>query len=239
VHVGTLHKSWVEQHVRRVGAGNVGMTMDAPPKYEVEQTTYGMRAAALRKMPDGKTYFRLSEYYMPFVSLVPGIEPDSGSIFITVPVNNTRHMILFGQWSESRDIVLSDCLVTLPGAKHDLHDFVHLKGDRSNNWGQDRTLMAAGHSTGFGESVIHEDVVVQVSMGPIVDRSKEMLSESDVGVVQARRLLLRALRDQAEGRTPIGSALGEIDSSRLHPTTAVLEPGVRWQDHRVEETAAA
>ena len=33
--------------------------------------------------------------------------------------------------------------------------------------------MAAGHFTGFGRSLLEEDAVVQSSMGPILDRSKE------------------------------------------------------------------
>ena len=46
--------------------------------------------------------------------------------------------------------------------------------------------MDAGHHSGFDRSVVDEDSVVQVSMGPIVDRSKDNLSASDGAVANAR-----------------------------------------------------
>ena len=53
--------------------------------------------------------------------------------------------------------------------------------------------MNAGHFTGFGRSLLEEDAVIQASMGPIVDRTKENLSSGDVAVAHARRMLLDAL----------------------------------------------
>ena len=45
------------------------------------------------------------------------------------------------------------------------------------------------------------------SMGPIVDRSREFLSATDVAVVKTRRALLDALTAYEEGQLPPGSAL--------------------------------
>jgi hypothetical protein len=71
-------------------------------------------------------------------------------------------------------------------------DYAGLRGDRGNAWGQDRALMDAGHFTGFGRSLLEEDVVIQTSMGPILDRTKENLSSSDVAS-NLRRMLLEAV----------------------------------------------
>ena len=77
-----------------------------------------------------------------------------------------------------------------PGYAPDRSDYTGLRGDRWDAWGQDRSLMHNGHWTGFGRSLLEEDVVIQTSMGPILDRTKEHLSSSDVAVAQLRRMLL-------------------------------------------------
>ena len=41
-------------------------------------------------------------------------------------------------------------------------------------------------------------------MGPIVDRSKEHLGPADKAIIQARRLLLSAVKADADGGTPRG-----------------------------------
>jgi phthalate 4,5-dioxygenase len=112
----------------------------------------------------------------------------------------------------------------------DPRNFSTVTGDRSNRWGQDRALMDAGHHSGFNRSVVDEDSVVQVSMGPIVDRSKDNLSGSDGAVANARLLLLEALAAFKQGRLPPGSALGP-DSVRVpDPYDAILGPGESWLD---------
>ena len=60
--------------------------------------------------------------------------------------------------------------------------------------------MDAGHHCGFSRSVVDEDSVVQVSMGPMVDRSKDNLSASDGAVANARLLLLDVLAAYESGR---------------------------------------
>ena len=104
-----------------------------------------------------------------------------------------------------------------------------VSGDRSDRWGQDRALMDAGHHSGFSRSVVDEDSVVQVSMGPIVDRSKDNLSGSDGAVAKVRRLLLDALAAYGQGSLPPGSARGP--AVRIpDPYDAVLGPEESWRD---------
>jgi hypothetical protein len=67
-------------------------------------------------------------------------------------------------------------------------------------------------------------------MGPIVDRSKENLSSSDVAVAHLRRLLLGAIDGAEAGRLPPGSALAP-DVVRLpNALEALLPEGQHWED---------
>ena len=63
VHVGTLHKSWIAQP--SMAQGTIGHSLASHPRYEVETTDYGLRASALRDLPDGRQYIRTTEYLMP------------------------------------------------------------------------------------------------------------------------------------------------------------------------------
>ncbi|MCU1346076.1 MAG: hypothetical protein JWL70_2342, partial [Acidimicrobiia bacterium] len=166
---------------------------------------------------------------MPFISLVPG-SPDSdipGVIFITSPVDDTHHNLFFGVWSHTLDIGGPGCDVPeqqrsiLGDLPYDPHNFGRFTGDRDNNWGQDRDAMKAGHFSGFTGNLLQEDTVTQISMGAIVDRTKEHLSTSDVAIIHARRLLLEALEDVAAGRTPCGAEVG-ADYRDVMPVDMVL-----------------
>jgi hypothetical protein len=109
-------------------------------------------------------------------------------------------------------------------------NFAGLRGDRLNAWGQDRALMAQGHFTGIGRNLLEEDAVIQTSMGPIVDRSKEMLSSSDVAVAQNRRFLLDALSAVAAGALPPGSALATEPVCIPNGLEMLVEEGQSWED---------
>jgi len=110
----------------------------------------------------------------------------------------------------------------------DQDNYANIRGDREPNWGQDREAMKGGHFSGFTRNLLEEDVVVQVSMGAITDRTQEQLSSSDVAIGAARRLLLSALRDVEAGRRPPGSVL-EAAPELPAPLNAFLRPDQSWK----------
>ena len=200
----------------------------------MHRTAYGLDAEALRPLADGSTYVRTTKYLMPFISLVPGQAGTDapGVIFITSPVDDTHHTLFSGCWSDSVDIVgpgqpiPRSQLSTVGDSALDPHDYGGFSGGREDNWGQDRQAMAEGHFSGFTGNLIQEDTVTQASMGPIVDRTKEHLSSSDVAIIHARRMLLEALQAVAEGRLPPGAGDG-VDHRHVVPVDEVVPPPAR------------
>ena len=116
-------------------------------------------------------------------------------MFVISPVDDTHHLLFFGTVGPTPHsaVPLDQIKMQDPDYTPDASDYAGLRGDRWNAWGQDRSLMEGGHFTGFGRSLLEEDVVIQTSMGPILDRTKEHLSSSDVAVANLRRMLLDAL----------------------------------------------
>ena len=72
-----------------------------------------------------------------------------------------------------------------------------------------------------------QDRAIQEGMGPVVDRSREHLGPADRAIIQARRLLLEAVKTVTEGGTPRGV---EPTYSGLAAAEAVLPKGTDWRD---------
>ncbi|MGH8996314.1 MAG: Rieske 2Fe-2S domain-containing protein [Acidimicrobiales bacterium] len=241
-HVGLLHQTWIAEAAKMAEHSNLTLALEQPPKYETQSTPYGMRAAALRTTADGHTYVRITEHLMPLVTITPigRSMPRSGSVFVISPVDDTHHLLFFGYFGDTPHSAKPPEQISMQEAAYepDPHDYTGVRGDRLTAWGQDRALMAAGHFTGFGRSLLEEDAVVQSSMGPILDRTEEHLSSSDVAVAQTRRMLLEALAEADAGKLPPGSALAHEVPSLPNALEVIVAEGERWEEAALVQTSA-
>jgi phthalate 4,5-dioxygenase oxygenase subunit len=217
-HVSFLHKSWLTS-----GDGSEGEKLSVPPLYRTVDTSYGMRAEAVRPLTGGTSFLRTSEFIMPFATLVPGGLTEvgrEGGIFISVPVDNTTHLLFWGLWNDSQAMGDRGAFFALEPLT-DLDNYATFEGDESNNWGQDRGAMAQGHYSGFTKRLLQEDVVVQMSMGEIADRTQENIISTDLAVVRCRQRLLKLL-DSFEGGGDIRGVLSSYDP-QTYPVGKVIE----------------
>lgn len=218
-HIGILHRDWIDRL-----PDDAQMTVqNLAPAYEIEETAYGMRAAALRPLPDGTTYVRISEYLAPFTSITLPFQPKQAAMQMVVPVDDATTNWWFVQWSLGGPLVRDE---KLSEAHNRLDAVIELDGP-PDAWGQDREAMDRGSFSGFDRGVLFEDAVVQASMGRIADRSREFLSRSDLSVLRARRLLLEALADQEAGRTPM-NADPSVALDDIYATGGVIPTGEPW-----------
>jgi phthalate 4,5-dioxygenase oxygenase subunit len=240
-HVGVLHRTWMSETAKLAEHSNISLALARPPSYETESAPHGMRAAALREAGDGRSYARITEYLVPLVTVVPvgRAQPRDGSMFVISPVDDTHHLLFYGYFSDSPTRPPWELGGARPGLEPDPHDYTALRGDRWDRWGQDRELMKAGHFTGFGRTLLEEDAVVQTSMGPILDRTRENLCSSDVAVAHLRRILLEALRGVEAGERPPGSALTPGGVRMPNALEALLEEGASWREIAAEPQAVS
>jgi hypothetical protein len=77
------------------------------------------------------------------------------------------------------------------------------KANRQNNYLLDRQVQKTETFTGI-DGINTQDRGIQESMGAIVDRSQEHLGPADKAIIQARRLLLGAIKEVQAGGTPRG-----------------------------------
>src|SRR4029434_2655356 len=77
--------------------------------------------------------------------------------------------------------------------------------NRQNNYLLDRHVQKTESFTGI-DGINTQDRAIQESMGAVVDRSREHLGPADRAVIQARRLLLEAVRTTAHRASARGVA---------------------------------
>jgi phthalate 4,5-dioxygenase len=202
---------------------------DGKPRYEIENTDYGFRYAAIRKPiadADKNTYVRVTLFVAPFYGLFPGQE-GWGSVQAFVPIDDTHTMLYFTRYNMRGPVSAQErerhfaWSGFVPGVDVDAEG--RKFRNRANDWLQDRKSMSGIRG------VQMEDAVVQESMGPIYDRRKEHLGVSDMAVVRMRRLMLQSVRDFAEsGKTPLGLQRA-LNYKKLRAEEAIVPLDTPWQ----------
>jgi phthalate 4,5-dioxygenase oxygenase subunit len=222
-HIPFLHRDWVGD----LGDVFAATAENLAPRFELHDTPYGFKAAALREMKDGAVHARLNEFVLPFHSSTAPGSPDEGAYQILVPIDNVNTLWIFVRWNNARPLSDEESLLAKPGA--DLDNWVPPLGGPDEYWGQDRASMKTGSFAGFKDGLLTEDTVVQISMGPIADRTKEMLCSSDGAIKRTRQCLARAARDYAAGKRPLGTD-PTIPYDKLYAVTGVMAANEDWRE---------
>ena len=224
-HIGMLHSS---STLRGNNRTNTYSRLNTAPRFDIVETPYGFREAALRDLPDGSIYARIREVVFPYFSLIPGDHGQPRLVVAVVPIDDEwsahwyYHMNPFGpvpEWYRA---------LAFEGTAPNSDNYSEDMGSSANLWHQDRAAMKQGHWSGVLKNFTYEDFIIEESMGPIADRSQEFLGSSDAVIVRARRLLLEALREHEAGKLPFGLDQ-DLDYSRIR-ALAIRMPGqVDWR----------
>jgi phenylpropionate dioxygenase-like ring-hydroxylating dioxygenase large terminal subunit len=230
-HIGFLHRTGVLMPAQRAVYGSQTdlMVENTAPAFEIEQTPYGFREAALRQMPDGVVYARIREVVLPFFSFIPRPHGSYSMMVCSIPIDDEWTAQWYLPYHRSHPIEGEYLSRFMQVNTHNPDHFNIGMGDVSNLWHQDREAMRQGHYTGLtrgGNSF--EDFIVQESMGPLVDRSLEYLSPVDVPIMRARRLLLRAVDEHSSGGA-VAFRGPDIDLNEVRALAVTLKPGVPWR----------
>jgi phthalate 4,5-dioxygenase oxygenase subunit len=224
-HLNFLHSTSVP---RRPGTTGVMVGHDSSPHFEFIDQPYGFREAALRDLPDGNTYARIREVVLPYYSFIPGNHGDPRLVVIIVPIDDhsSAHWYYYlNPFGPVPDYYKESAY---RGTDPDDEDFAKDRGNESNNWHQNNHAIQQGHFSGIMKNFVYEDFIVEESMGPIMDRSKEFLGTSDAVIVRARRMLLKALDDHAQGKLPFGID-GNVDYRAIRALATVFPRGTDWK----------
>ena len=204
-HSWFLHRGVTDDWQKRIATSS-----DLAPRLEVEDTAYGFRYAAIRRPndnPDREKYVRVTHFVVPSTAVIPRpldrTAPAHVQIFVPMDDEHTMfYGVFFSQ--DGRPVDAGEVRArqhVRPGIDLDRNYFRRASSD--DMWAQDRAAMKAGNYTGIA-GFTNQDMAVQESMGPIVDRTAEHLGTSDVAIIRMRRRLLDSVRQFSDGAPPIG-----------------------------------
>lgn len=196
------------------------------PRIEVETTGFGLRIAALRQLNEAEMHIRVTNMVFPHAFVIPM----SREMTITqwhVPVDDT-HCYWYAIFTSFTAPVDKAQMRAQRLKNYSLPDYLP-KVNKLNDYGFDPHEQEHETYTGMGDDInVHDQWAVE-SMGPIQDRTKEHLGASDKAIAACRRLLVRAIRDVAEGRPPLLTAGAEA----VHGPASIdaIGPVDGWDAH--------
>lgn len=232
-HLSFLHRAFDASPGQRL------YQLDTSPVYETEETDFGVRMIALRKVPPDQQYVRVSSFVMPLSGCIPAGgrtgELDGFEVHTYVPADDTHAWRYDFGFKRSR-----------PVREEEVHrrkqigpDYRRIRNMR-NDYLQDREMQRSRNFTGI-EDFLNHDACATESMGPIFDRSKEHLGVSDKALIAVRRYLLRVVKDFQEGNAPPHLVYEGAHNRFPHVDSIaeVIPANVTWREHfgHLTETA--
>ena len=198
---------------------------DGAPAIHCEETPYLMRVGAVRSTEDPKiNYVRTTEWVAPFYTYIATGPHESRLFKAWLPINDSQCYTFYIHYNPAQDLDLSAIYANWGHRAEPPH--YRTPHTLANSHLQDRRAMASNFSGVEGAAI--QDRAVQESMGPTCDRTQEHLGTSDKAVIFYRRLILRKLREMADGK-PLPGLDPKLDFK--HRTASWYMPAAEpWQD---------
>ncbi len=228
-HLGMLHAISIAAAQARPGDNALSRysQQNTSPRFEIRDTPYGFREAALRELPDGSVYARIREVVFPYYSFIPGEHGEPRLVVVVVPIDDEWSAHWYYYMSPFGPVPEAYRTQMLWGTSANSDNYAEDMGSVANLWHQDRKAMKDGHWSGLTRNFTYEDFIVEESMGPIVDRTSEYLGTSDAVIVRARRRLFDALDEHAAGKLPFGLDR-DLDYGRIRALAIRMAGDCNW-----------
>jgi phenylpropionate dioxygenase-like ring-hydroxylating dioxygenase large terminal subunit len=235
-HVGLLHRNWVEQAPNQGFSKDINMMgQKLSARIEVEQTDYGMRYAAIRDMPDGGTYIRVTEHIEPSGCFIANSRDTRKLFIMSVPIDNLRSIQWYFWHSPTATMPEEDRQYAIGATDLDDDNFYQTP-KKQHLWGQDREAMIQGKSfTGFTD-IMFEDFIAGEAQGAWPDRTKENLGTADLAIVKARQFLIRKLQRLQGGEEGVFRHPENVRYYALQALATQVAENVDWRDAAARAT---
>jgi phthalate 4,5-dioxygenase oxygenase subunit len=205
------------------------LTHDTAPKFEVEKTDYGMLVGAKRKAEEGSLYWRITQFLMPWYTMIPPFENVPRGAHAWVPMDDENVYTWNISWNPLRPLTTMEIttlkegrgihMPLIPGTLRPVQN-------KDNDYLISRELQVSGSSFTGIKGIGAQDSAVQETQGTIANRAAERLGTSDAAIIAARRVMINAAKALQEGKTPPA-----LDPSTHHVRSAsvILPEGIPFQ----------
>src|SRR5246127_2490872 len=191
-HVSFLHSGDMHRDPLHRNTKGAGYQSDQKPKFEVVESSGGLFIAARRNAEEGHYYWRITQWIMPWYTMVPPYGDNALNAHAWVPIDDETCFTWTFTYHPTRP--LSDMELDVMRGGGGIHVAL-IPGtfrpviNKDNDYMIDRDAQKAGRTASGVKGIAMQDAAVQESMGPIQDRTKENLVSTDNAIIMARHRL--------------------------------------------------
>jgi phenylpropionate dioxygenase-like ring-hydroxylating dioxygenase large terminal subunit len=237
-HVSSLHSGELDTDVLHKGTQGAQYQADTRPKFEVLESAGGLVIGARRNAEAGRYYWRVSQWIMPWYTMIPPYGDHALHGHAWVPIDDQRCWA----WSMSHHPTRPLSEIEWEAIKSGQSIYAELipgtyrpAANKDNDYLIDRAAQKSGRYYSGVKGISMQDVSIQESMGPITDRALEYLAPTDLAIVRARRRLLDAAFKPGEG-----APLPGLDPATHRVRSAsFVSPAARFKEAAEEAALAA
>src|SRR4029077_11538856 len=177
VHVSFLHRHDLRSDPLHVSQG-AEFTRETAARFEVIETSGGMVIGVRRPATTGKLYWRITQWVMPFHTMIPPYGDNALNGHAFVPVDDENCMVWCFTHHPSRELSAHELATMRAGGG------IHVQllpgsfrpvVNQDNDYMIDRVVPQAHKAYCGVKGIAIPDTAIQESCGPIQDRSKENL----------------------------------------------------------------
>jgi phthalate 4,5-dioxygenase len=234
-HVSFLHSGDLHSDPLHRGTKGAQYQRDRRPSFEVAQSAGGLYIGARRNAEEGHYYWRITQWIMPWYTMVPPYGDNALNAHAWVPIDDENCFTWTFTYHPTRP--LSEMEIETMRRGGGIHVEL-IPGtfrpviNKDNDYMIDRAAQKSGRTYSGVSGIAMQDASVQESMGPIQDRSKENLVSTDNAIIMARHRLRQAALALQKGAAPPGLA---TECQRVRSATFVLPIGVPFAHAKGED----
>jgi phenylpropionate dioxygenase-like ring-hydroxylating dioxygenase large terminal subunit len=217
-HVSFLHRYDLDRDPLHRNTSGAKYTRSTNTVFDILESPGGLLIGARRNADPGFHYWRVTQWLMPWYTLIPPYRGNALNGHGWVPMDDHNHMAWTMTFHPVRPLSTEEVDLMRQGAG------VHAElipgtfqpvANRHNGYLMDRAAQEANLTYSGIRGLAMQDASIQESMGPIQDRTKENLVSTDNAIIMARLRLRKAADAVAKGgRAPgLDAAAQSVRSS--------------------------
>ena len=175
--------------------------------FDIHESLAGLMIGARRKADPGFHYWRVSQWMMPWYTLIPPYKGNALNGHAWVPMDDHNCMAWTMTFHPTRSLTSAE--VEAMDSGHGVHcelmpGTFKPVANMENDYLMDREAQRQKIYYSGIKGIAIQDSSLQESMGSIADRTKENLVSTDNAIIMARMRLKKAIKAVEKGKSPPG-----------------------------------
>lgn len=235
-HVSFLHSGDISRDPLHKGTDGAKYARSTNTTFDIHESAAGLMIGARRNAETGTYYWRVTQWMMPWYTLIPPYKGNALNGHAWVPMDDGNCMAWTMTFHPTRP--LTDEEVELMETGHGVHaDLIpgtfRPVANMDNDYQMDREAQRQKIYYSGIKGIAIQDASLQESMGPIADRTKENLVSTDNAIIMARMRLKKAAGALEKGTEPPGL---EPEAQKVRSASFILPEDGAFKQTAIKAT---